>query len=324
MVAATLRGGRAQTGLRPFDPYRDFRSVADLMVVAFGDRLGPAGQMALAEMRRIARWVPLLWLYWPGGGGVMPASGFVWVEEGRVVGNASLRRASRWGGFFIGNVAVHPDWQGRGIARQLVEAALGEVPACGGRWVGLEVQAGNRVARRLYEHLGFQEVGRTEHLLRPAGLPRPGNLSLHLPLRRGRHRDGARLVELVHAMIPAPQRPLLELRERDYRPSWERTLDHWLDGRREFWWVAEEGGVICGAVRALRERGRRPDRLEVLIAPEHSGRFEAGLVRQGVASLGGGSRKMIEAVLASPTVPLVKALEEAGFQRERELVQMRR
>jgi len=204
-----------------------------------------------------------------------------------------------------------------------VEAALGEITACGGRWVGLEVEADNRVARSLYEHLGFREAGRTVHLLRPAGLPRPGNQLLHHPLRRGHYGDGARLVELVHTMIPASHRQLLELYDRDYRPSWERSFDHWLDGRREFWWVVEEDGVVCGAVRALRDRRRYPDRLEVIIASGHEGRFETGLVRQGIDSLRGGSRKMIEAVLASPTVPLVKALEETGFQRDRVLVQMR-
>jgi hypothetical protein len=81
--------------------------------------------------------------------------------------------------------------------------------------------------------------------------------------------------------------------------------------------------VIFGAVRALRERGRRPNLLEVLAAPDHGGRFEAVLVQQGVANLCGISGKMIEAALPTPTEPLVAALETADFQMVRVLMQMR-
>ncbi len=326
MVGAMLHGRRLQSGLRPFDPYSDFGPVVELMALAFGDKLTPAGQVALNEMRRLARWRGLLWwLYWPGWDSAAIMPGFVWVEEGRVVGNASLRRAVERGGFFIGNVAVHPDWRGRGIAGQLVEAALDKVDARAGRWVGLEVRADNSIARRLYERLGFQRVGRTVQMLRPAGLSWPRDPLPHLSLRRGHYRDGARLIELVRSIVPDAHRPLLELRRKDYQPGWERTFfDLLLAGRREFWWVVEEEGVICGAVRALRERGRRPDRLEILVAPEYNGRWEAALVQRGMSSLRRVSPKAIETVLMAPTDSLIGALERASFQRESVLIQMRR
>jgi len=324
VVIAALRGRQPQNKVRPFDPYRDLGPVAELIRVAFGDGLDPAAQVALAEMRHTARWGPLLWWrYWLEWGGTGVASGFVWVEEGRVVGNVSLRRAPEWGGFLVGNVAVHPDWQGRGIASRLMKAALEEISARYGHWVGLEVRADNQAACRLYEHLGFREASRTLRMLRPAGLPWAGKRPPHPSLRRGRSRDSAALIELVHAIVPEPQRLLLELRRRDYQPGWERALDQWLEGRREFWWVVEEDGAVQGAVRALRECGHRPHWLEVLIAPEHRGRFEAVLVQQGVASLRGAPRKMVETVLPSPTEPLVMALEAAGFQKLCVLVQMR-
>lgn len=324
MAAAMLREGRARTGVRPFNPYRDSRPVAELIATAFRGKLGPDGEIALAEMRRVARWGPLLWwLYWPGLVRSGAAPGFVWVDRGRVLGNVSLRRALEWGGFMIGNVAVHPDWQQRGIASALMESALEAISAQGGRWVGLEVRADNQVARRLYEHLGFREVGRTLHMLRPAGLPWTREPIQHSVLRRGHGHDGAALIQLVRATVPAPQRPLLELRKDAYRPSWERTLNHWLEGRHEVWWVIEENGAICGAVRAVRKRGRRPDQLEVLVAPGYSGRFETTLVHQGISSLRLVPKKMIEIVLPSPMESLVTVLEAVGFRKLRVLVQMR-
>jgi GNAT superfamily N-acetyltransferase len=272
----------------------------------------------------VARWGALLWwLYSPSWGTPGIAPGFVWNEGGRVLGNVSLRRASEWGGFFIGNVAVHPDWRGRGIARELMKAALQAVSARGGRWVGLEVRADNQVARRLYEHLGFREVGRTLHMLRPAGIPWTGDRLPHPGLRQGYRSDGAALVELARAVTPPSQRPFLELQREDYQLGWERTLNHWLEGRREVWWVVEDGGALCGAVRALHKRGRCPDRLEVLVASEYDGRLETVLVQQGVASLPDASRKMIGIALPDPAESLVAALGAAGFGTERVLVQMR-
>ncbi len=324
-VSAMSFRRRPQSGLRPFNPHRDFRSVVELIAVAFGDKLTPSGQASLVEMRRIARWGPLLrWLYWPRWNSVTTAPGFVWIEKGQVVGNASLRRATERGGFFIGNVAVHPDWRGHGIAGQLMEAVLSEIDERGGRCVGLEVRVDNQIARRLYESLSFRDVGKTVQMLRPAGLPWLRNSSPHPLLRRGHHRDGAKLIKLVRSIVSADHRPLLGLRRKDYQPGWERTFDLWLEGRRESWWVVEEDKAICGAVRALRERGRWPNQLEILVSPEQDGRLESVLLQQGMASLRDGSKKMIETVLLAPTEPLVDALEEHGFQKERVLVQMRR
>jgi ribosomal protein S18 acetylase RimI-like enzyme len=319
-----MRKANAQGGVRPFDPYRDLEPVTELISVAFGDRLDPVGQLALAQMRRLARRGPLeRWLLQPAWSleGIIP--GFVWVEDERVVGNVSLRRALVRGGFHVGNVSVHPEWRRRGIAQALMKAALEEISARRGRWVGLEVRTGNSVAQRLYESLGFREVGRTSRMICEAGLSRledpPASC---FRLRRGRSRDGKALVGLVRASVPEPLRPLLELREQDYRPGWERTVDCWLSGRRETWWVADDRGTICGGVRALRERGHRPNSLEVLVSQEHAGDLETLLVQRGMASLRSVFPRMTEAVVVYPAEPMVSALKSAGFQESCVLIQM--
>src|SRR5215208_3180724 len=52
--------------------------------------------------------------------------GFVWIEDGRLVGNTSIYPGNLPGNstWIIANVAVHPDYRGRGIASQLVQASL--------------------------------------------------------------------------------------------------------------------------------------------------------------------------------------------------------
>ena len=66
------------------------------------------------------------------------------------------------------NLGVAAAHRRHGIGRELVERALAELAARGARTVYLEVRASNSAARRLYESLGFAEVGRrTRYYRRP-------------------------------------------------------------------------------------------------------------------------------------------------------------
>ncbi len=57
------------------------------------------------------------------------------------------------------NVAVHPERRGLGHGRALVAAVVAEADVARARVVYLEVRAGNVIARRLYRHLGFKDLG---------------------------------------------------------------------------------------------------------------------------------------------------------------------
>lgn len=318
---------RSKTGgIRPFDPYRDLGAVTDLIAEAFAGQLDATAQSVLSEMRRLARWgVLFAWSpLWDGNAGGI-SHGFVWVEGRQVVGNVSLRRASEPGGYLIGNVAVLPAWRRRGIAFALMKAALDAVAARGGRWAGLEVEDSNTAALALYQRLGFCEVGRTVTLHRAAGQPpgaRPSD-RLALRLRRASGSDSKPLAELARRSVPEAQRPFLDVRPSNYRLDFERWLSSYLVGRREVWWVAEVDGYLKGAVRALKERGKCPNRLDVLIAPECTGRFERSLVWQGLTGLRGFWRNSVEATVVESASDLIVALEEFGFRRSRVLIQMR-
>ena len=60
----------------------------------------------------------------------------------------------------VTNLAVHPEWRGEGIGRLLLGTLLAYHRGQGARRAFLEVRPENAEARRLYEGLGFQEVGR--------------------------------------------------------------------------------------------------------------------------------------------------------------------
>lgn len=57
------------------------------------------------------------------------------------------------------NVTVSPDHQGRGLATQLLHRLIGHARGTGAAFLWLEVRPSNARARRLYAHLGFEQVG---------------------------------------------------------------------------------------------------------------------------------------------------------------------
>ena len=60
----------------------------------------------------------------------------------------------------IATIAVHPNYRGRGIGRQLLAQSLQEAILKGASQATLEVRLGNQVAQNLYREFGFEVVGR--------------------------------------------------------------------------------------------------------------------------------------------------------------------
>jgi ribosomal-protein-alanine N-acetyltransferase len=68
----------------------------------------------------------------------------------------------------INNLAVHPDWRRRGVARALLDFVLAEAREAGACQATLEVRRSNVPALKLYEGLGFSVEG-----MRPAYYSQP-------------------------------------------------------------------------------------------------------------------------------------------------------
>lgn len=61
--------------------------------------------------------------------------------------------------FRLHNIAVHPDFRGRGVGRGMIEAVESLCRQRNFRRILLEVRKDNEVARRLYLGLGFEAAG---------------------------------------------------------------------------------------------------------------------------------------------------------------------
>lgn len=158
-LSAASSGGQ----LRAFDARRDLLRVADLVEQCFTETLDIEGRGYLRQMRAAAsNTVYLRWIGRLGDSSAFPTGGFVWEEDRQLVGNLTLipftARQNRY--YLIANVAVHPDYRRRGIARRLTSAAVEQARRRGAYSAWLHVRAENQAAIQLYQTLGFLERAR--------------------------------------------------------------------------------------------------------------------------------------------------------------------
>jgi GNAT superfamily N-acetyltransferase len=152
-----------QSALRLMDATHDLRAVADLIALCFADTLDNEGRRYLQELRQVAlhptlhRWIDVF-AEQPS----IPGTGYVWEEDGRLVGSASLIPFFTQGHpcYLIANVAVHPDYRGRGIGKALTARALEHARQRLSFAAWLQVRDDNPVAIHIYHSLGFVERAR--------------------------------------------------------------------------------------------------------------------------------------------------------------------
>jgi len=161
VLAASMKS--VNSGLRPLDERRDLSSVADLIEMCFSDAMDPEGRRYIRELRLNARtagfWQVLGAFAEPN---MMAYAGYVWEEGDHLVGNISLFPFQTQGRrcFLIANVAVHPDFRGRGIGRALTSAGINYARGQNVHAVWLQVRDDNGPAVHIYQSLGFQERAR--------------------------------------------------------------------------------------------------------------------------------------------------------------------
>lgn len=144
--------------IRPMNLQRDLNAVADLIEDSFDLYHDIDGQAFIQEMRQAAK--EMNFFSWAGTWQEVPTTlerGYVWVEQGRVVGNISLIsfKEGKTTIVLIANVAVQPAFRRRGIARKLTERALLYLKGKGIKKIWLQVNVNNPAAIQLYQSLGF-------------------------------------------------------------------------------------------------------------------------------------------------------------------------
>ena len=149
--------------LRPLNILRDLPQVADLIELCFETTMDDDGQSYVQQMRKASTDRDFLaWANKLMESTSMPLAGYVWEDNGKIVGNASLVFQAHRGRklAMIANVATHPNYRRRGIGRALTERALLGAQQKGTRDIWLQVRQDNPGAIRIYSELGFEELAR--------------------------------------------------------------------------------------------------------------------------------------------------------------------
>lgn len=329
MIAHQVAKGSPSSGMRRFELQRDLPQLADLIELAFQAELERTGNRIVSEMRQMARLWPLLWLVGTADPTLSPLmGGYVWIEDGQLVGNVTLSYETRHRGVWnIGNVAVHPAYRGQGIAGQLLEASLRDAQERGALWVILEVQRDNLAAQRLYRRLGFEVYDATAHLRLPARKRPVETVPPSLALRTRRPGDWRGLYGLFHSATPAAAQEIRPLNADDYRlgvlDRLIRRVQRLLHIRGHFDWVLEQGGQIVALLRTTTYYARTTHSLHLTVRPSNRGSIEEGLLAAGLSNLSRFRGHHIVSTVSTSHREAQLAFDRAGFQTVRLLDQMR-
>lgn len=331
MVSLSLPKSPATSpdGLRPVNLKTDLAPLADLIELAFAESMDSSGRAAVREMRTLSRF---------GTGLSMLAGmndlvqgiglGYVWIQDGRLVGNVSIYPSTvpsntgpTW---IIANVAVHPDYRGHGIARRLMQASLETIRTRGkSPTVILQVEQNNVAACRLYTSLGFETDGAWRHWRRSssARIPPHGTNTAYITRRRrGEWRAEYALAQRIRPNGLGWQRPLHPrvfhrspggfLNDLLNMRSIERLVIHSQDERTILASLWVERAVAASSIQ-----------FTLLVDPEYQGVYGEALIHLVTRRYGG----RMPLVLEHPADDLVASaiLERYHFHVQRTLAHMR-
>jgi ribosomal protein S18 acetylase RimI-like enzyme len=332
MHVLTDRAGEQQIeyGVRPFDIGRDLRSVARLIAVAFADELDESGEAALRELRILGHMSGLIRLLTRSSGELQDVfNGFVWVENGQLVGNVTVQRAaSNSGRWQIANVAVSPTYRGRGISRALMETALNYVGEMGGTWAVLQVRADNLVARGLYERMGFEEMGGSTEMVigRP---PREVSVPAIPALQRFSGGESHLLYELATNQQSAESQWWRAIRRADFELPWEQRLGEWmtqLAGRERIYRMAirEYENRFEGALLLKARRWRGIHELNLWTRTDVDDEYQRWLVLWALGRIQNYPIWPMKVTLNTNQTAAQATLAAYGFSEHHTLLTMRR
>lgn len=332
-------------GLRPVNLKTDLAALADLIEIAFAHSMDSGGRAAIREMRAMSNvHIGLNMLANMNDMMQGVGLGYVYVADGRIVGNVSIYSASlphrAEPASIIANVAVHPEYRGRHIARRLMEASIDAIRARGfergrrGRRVRvstppmalLQVEHDNVAALHLYRTLGFVDEGTWTTWRRSSSgrvPPSPVNAPYIRHRARNEWRDELALAAYVRPLERGGVgwlRPLVS--SVFYRGWWERLADGFnLRSIERLVIQPQDSPTLAASLWLESAFGASAVQMTLLVQPEYSGLYDDALLNTAVRRFGARGNMQIEH--PADDVIVSALLERYGFTRLRTLTHMR-
>lgn len=267
-MATTLSStGQHHNGPRPINLNTDIPQVVHLLEDVFGERMTQYGQAENTPA--------FLWRLNPTLNRLSP--GFVWEEDGRIVGNATLLKSKLNGRYLVVNVAVHPQYRRRGIAKHLMEMIIDWVYNNRGHTILLQVVKENSGAVNLYQRLNFLSLGSMTSWTCSVSRIREIDVGGSWYIRELRSSEWRQAYQLdQQALLPDLNWPE-PLPHDAYRVGWWARLQDMLNGRQtEIWTIPDQQDRLMGIATIMSEWGRA-HYANVRVHPEMQGELERPL-----------------------------------------------
>jgi ribosomal protein S18 acetylase RimI-like enzyme len=306
--------------LRPLNIIRDLPAVADLVEKCFADTMDAEGRNYLQQMRRAGQ--DNFFLRWASNAVEtvsMPLSGYIWEENGEIIGNVSLipYHQGRKKIYLVANVAVRTDFRKRGIGRALTQAAMEHAKQHHASETWLHVREDNPGAIALYLDLGFIEQARRTgwqaEYERVTPSWEPGFL-----ITKRISRDWPSQETWLHRLYPSQLGWYDPLPWASFRPGIWYGLYRFLLEYDIRHWVARTGSTATAVISCQTISGGNT-RLWAAFPPEGDEKILTSLLQY--ARHASFSRSKIS--LDLPAGHYLTALQPAGFQPTRTLLWMK-
>jgi len=301
--------------LRHVDMSRDLRAVADLVELCFAKTLDADGRRYIRQMRAAARNPRAMAV---ADRATTALHGFVWEEDGKIVGNLSLLPVLAEGrrSYFLANVAVHPDYRRQGIAHSLTKAALEFTRQKGIYSVWLQVNEENPGAIQLYKDFGFKE-----RIRRTTWHSSPQAPSVKLPssiaVGPRRSEDWQTQRQWLEQMYPKEVRWHLTIHMGLLKPGFLGAISRIFSERNVRQWSATQKGDLIGTV-SWQSSYSQADRLWLAAPPQQQELAILSLLPHAQKSL---TRQRLLA-LNYPAGVAASAFESVGFRSHQTLLWM--
>jgi ribosomal protein S18 acetylase RimI-like enzyme len=306
--------------LRALNIVHDLPGVADLVEKCFADTMDADGRNYIQQMRHAGQ--DNVFLRWASNAVEtvsMPLSGYVWEENGEIIGNVSLipHRRGRKKYYLIANVAVRPEYRKRGIGRALTRAAIEHAKLHRADETWLHVREDNPVAIGLYLSMGFVELARrTSWQAEPDRNPGGNNLFKEVTNRTAR--DWPDQENWLRGLYPDIINWYQPMPWKSLRPGVGPALYRFMSDYEVRHWVARVNNLPAAMVSWQAMAGRN-NRLWIAIPQEGNKDTLTGLLQYARHQLAW--REKIG--LDFPAGLYIEAIEAAGFYPLRTLLWMK-
>ena len=249
----------------------------------------------------------------------LPLKGYIWEDEKHVVGNISIIPflKAKKNVILLANIAVHPDYRRRGIARELTQKGIKDAQKRGAASIWLHVERNNLGAINLYKELGFEPHSlRTTWIVKPEHLPPKNSIKSVSGVVRFWEKENRWLNRAYPKEIRWYRTPDLRnfkpgIRHRLYRLFVEYDLRQW---------TIQKDGEFQAALFWMRTYTRHAP-IWLAVSPQADSESVTKLLLYARHKLSAPRRTL---TLDYPADQLTTAIEGAGFTPRRTLLWMRK